>query len=262
MWRYGGLCTSYGGGKAIPRAFWIVFSFWTSLDSRHYLDIARDGYIAQGDYDRMVQLVFFPGYPVAVRLLSFLLGGQLLLSSFVVSAVSFAGAGCLFYRLMRLDASHEEAVRAVVFLCLLPGVFFFAAPMSESFFLLLAVGSCYAARTGRWFPAGLLGGAAALTRSVGVLLLVPLFFEWMALPRRRGRALGSLLLVPAGFLGVFAFKFPGDGGRVYIPYVPAGTLVPGTRVVFRHRRYPDAAAAVGGPGGRRAGVVAAESTLR
>ena len=189
------------------QSFLDSFSFWTSLDSRHYLDIARDGYIAQGDYDRMVQLVFFPGYPVAVRLLSFLLGGQLLLSSFVVSAVSFAGAGCLFYRLMRLDASHEEAVRAVVFLCLLPGVFFFAAPMSESFFLLLAVGSCYAARTGRWLLAGLLGGAAALTRSVGVLLLVPLFFEWMALPRRRGRALGSLLLVPAGFLGYLLLNF-------------------------------------------------------
>ena len=129
------------------QSFFDSLSVWTSLDSRHYLDIARDGYIAQGDYDRMVQLVFFPGYPVAVRLLSFLLGGQLLLSSFVVSAVSFAGAGCLFYRLMRLDATLEEAVRAVVFLCLLPGVFFFAAPMSESFFLLLAVGSCYAART-------------------------------------------------------------------------------------------------------------------
>ena len=42
------------------QSFFDSLSVWTSLDSRHYLDIARDGYIAQGDYDRMVQLVFFP----------------------------------------------------------------------------------------------------------------------------------------------------------------------------------------------------------
>lgn len=126
----------------------------------------------------MVQLVFFPGYPMAVRLVSILLGGQLLLAGFLVSALSFAGAGCLLYRLVRLDAPHREAVRAVSFLCLLPGSFFFAAPMSESFFLLLTVGSYYAARTGWWLLAGLLGGMAALTRSVGLLLLIPLFFEW------------------------------------------------------------------------------------
>lgn len=183
------------------------FSFWTSLDGRHYLDIARDGYITQGDYDRMVQLVFFPGYPMAVRLVSILLGGQLLLAGFLVSALSFAGAGCLLYRLVRLDAPHREAVRAASFLCLLPGSFFFAAPMSESFFLLLTVGSYYAARTGRWLLAGLLGGMAALTRSVGLLLLIPLFFEWMALPRRRGRALALLLLIPAGFLGYLLLNF-------------------------------------------------------
>lgn len=44
-----------------------ALEFWRCTDSRHYLDIARDGYIAAGDPDRVVQLVFLPGYPLVVR---------------------------------------------------------------------------------------------------------------------------------------------------------------------------------------------------
>ena len=44
-----------------------ALEFWRCTDSRHYLDIARDGYIAAGAPDRVVQLVFLPGYPLVVR---------------------------------------------------------------------------------------------------------------------------------------------------------------------------------------------------
>lgn len=50
-----------------PETITQALEFWRCLDSRHYLDIARDGYIAAGDPDRVVQLVFLPGYPLAVR---------------------------------------------------------------------------------------------------------------------------------------------------------------------------------------------------
>lgn len=42
--------------------------FWTCTDSYHYLAIARDWYLSEGDVDRLVQLVFLPGYPIVVRL--------------------------------------------------------------------------------------------------------------------------------------------------------------------------------------------------
>lgn len=50
-----------------PETITQALEFWRCLDSRHYLDIARDGYIAAGERDRVVQLVFLPGYPLVVR---------------------------------------------------------------------------------------------------------------------------------------------------------------------------------------------------
>lgn len=177
-------------------------TFWQCTDSNHYLDIARDWYLSQGEWDRLVQLVFLPGYPLAVRLFQ-LLTGSYLYAGFLVSALSFAGAGCLFYSLLRLDFTHGDALRALKYLCLVPGSFFFAAPMSESFFLLLSLGCVYCARKGRWLPGGLLGGLAAFTRSLGLMLFVPLFFELISHLRQdkgfRWSSALSLLLIPAGF---------------------------------------------------------------
>ena len=191
------------------RGFYDALSFWRCTDSTHYLDIARDWYLSEGSFDRLVQLVFLPGYPIAVRAATLLLGDELI-AGLTVSAVSFAGAGCVFYRLMRLDYSHEYALRAVKLLCLMPGSFFFAAPMSESLFILLCAGCVYLVRKQRRVPGCLLGALAAFTRSLGIMLLAPVVFELVRRLRKRGRVgLGQTvrqllpaLLIPAGF-GVY-----------------------------------------------------------
>ena len=40
---------------------------WVSGDSYHYLCIAQDWYLSTGSIDRVVQLVFLPGYPILIR---------------------------------------------------------------------------------------------------------------------------------------------------------------------------------------------------
>lgn len=198
-------------------SFGASLRFWRVADGVHYLDIARDWYLSEGSVDRLVQLVFLPGYPLLVRLLIPLAGGDLA-AGLLVSALCFASAGSALYRLLRLDLPHTAALRGVLLLCLLPGSFFFAAPMSESLFLLLCVLCLYLARTDRWTVACLCGAMAAFTRSLGVTLLVPLVMELVraavrgSLPRRRVplRAL-ALLLVPAGF-----------GLYCYVNYLVAG----------------------------------------
>ena len=157
-----------------PEAITQALEFWRCLDSRHYLDIARDGYISAGERDRVVQLVFLPGYPLAVRAVMLLVPSDIC-AGLLTSAVCFAGAGCVVYRLLRLDLPHRQALRALRFLVLAPGCFFFAAPMSESLFLLLTAAALYLARTHRPVLGGLCGAYAAFTRSLG-LLLVPLGF--------------------------------------------------------------------------------------
>lgn len=182
--------------------------FWRCLDSGSYLKIAKDWYPAEGD--ARVMLVFLPGYPMAIRLINWLIGNELY-SSLIVSALSVSGAGCMLYRLLRLDYSHEDALRTLKYACILPGFFFYTAPMSEGLFLLLCLSCLYFARTGRWTLGCLLGGLAAFTRSLGITLLVPLVMELIHALRVRltdhrrfnpgqwMRRAASLLLVPAGF---------------------------------------------------------------
>ncbi len=189
----------YGG------SFTGTLGFWRCTDSQHYLAIAEDWYLSEGVIDRLVQLVFLPGYPLLIRLLR-LLTGNYLTAGLLGSALCFAGSGVMFYRLLRLDLPHQIAQRALLFLCLLPGSFFYAAPMSESLFLLCSLGCVYLARRDRWLAAGLCGAWAAFTRSLGLMLLVPLIMELVAMAARSKmpakklvpRAV-SLLLVPLGF---------------------------------------------------------------
>jgi Gpi18-like mannosyltransferase len=164
-----------GKGAPFPEAL----KLWTATDSGHYLDIARDWYLSTGHWDRLVQLVFLPGYPLLIRLLNPLIGNHLY-TGMIISGLCFAGAGAMLYRLIRLDYSHEIAVRTLKFLCILPGAFFFASPMSESLFLLLSVSCFYYLREKDWFLACLLAGWASYTRSLGLVLAVPILFEMIS----------------------------------------------------------------------------------
>lgn len=178
--------------------------FWRSADAYHYLCIARDWYIPEGDLDRVVQLVFLPGYPLAVRAMH-LLTGDYILAGMFVSILSFASALCVVYRLVMIDHGERAAFRTLIFLCLIPGAFFFTAPMSESFFLLLSACCLYFARRDKWFAAGIFGALASFTRSLGLMLFVPLFMETATeiLHKRKDawRGVIALLLVPLGFAG-------------------------------------------------------------
>ena len=195
------------GRVTIPEAL----QLWTRLDSQHYISIARDWYASDGDESRVVLLVFLPGYPLLIRLFA-ALTRDWFASALLVSALSFAGAGVVVYLLAREDGDHDYALRALKYTIILPGAVFYAAPMTESLFLLLSVSCVYFARRRRFAAAGLMGGLAAFTRSVGLVLLAPLCYELIAdaLERRpsgmggreRGRlalSAAAVLLVPAGF---------------------------------------------------------------
>ena len=172
---------------------------WVSGDSYHYLCIAKDWYLSSGEIDRIVQLVFLPGYPILIRVVHFMIPNWTY-AALTVSGICFALAGTLFYRLARLDLGDGGARRALTALCLFPGSFFLAAPMSESLFLLCCVGCLYLARKEKWLPACLLGAYAAFTRSLGITLLVPLILELVHIRKKvRFADCASLLLVPLGF---------------------------------------------------------------
>ncbi len=188
-------------------------NLWLNLDSRHYLDIARDWYLSHGEWDRLVQLVFFPGYPLLVRLFG-LFTNELMYAAFAASAFCFGLSGVLLYRLMRLDMTRDSALRAVRYICLIPGAFFFAAPMSESLFLCLSIASVYCVRKKKWILGGALAALAGFTRSLGILLVVPLAFELLhskPCGRELVRSLTGTALAPFGLAAYCIINYSVSG---------------------------------------------------
>lgn len=166
-------------------------------DSWFYRSIATDGYSATPNGTTTPNYAFFPLYPLtagALPFASFAIGGM------VLSNVAFGCALVLIGVLARrYGLSGDDAERAIFCVAFFPTSYFFSLPMTESLFLLLSTACVLAAKEGRWWIAGVLGGLAALTRFPGVLLLIPLAVLFFV--ERREKRVAHVLafaLVPAG----------------------------------------------------------------
>ncbi len=149
-------------------------SIWNRWDAPHYLDIARDGYVTEGEARKWI--VFYPLYPWVVRVFSFVLRDHLL-GALVVSALASVAAAVLLQRLTELDYERAVGRAAVWFMFIFPTSYFFHTSYTESLFVALALGAFLAARTRRWPVAGLLAALACMTRVNGLLLVPALAAE-------------------------------------------------------------------------------------
>ena len=173
---------------------------WFQWDPGHYLRIADVGYQPSGE-DALF-IVFFPLFPLLVAATGFVVR-NLVVASLVVTTASSIVAGWLLYRLVRLDRDEEASWGAVILLFAFPTAYALFAPYSESVFLMCVLGSVYAARTGRWWTAGVAGLAATATRMVGLALVPTLLVEALVAQRGSGdvrRKLAAVCLVPLGFV--------------------------------------------------------------
>jgi hypothetical protein len=177
---------------------------WRNWDGHWFTLVATRGY----SLDKATT-AFFPLYPLLLHWVSWFLDDRIELAGVLISNLTFLGALIVFYRLVALDFSAAVARRTLVCLALFPVSFYFNAVYSESLFLLLAVGCFYAARRDRWWLAGVLGCLAALTRSHGVLLAIPLGLLFLKQqgwrPRQWHANPVSILLVPFGMMGYVAY---------------------------------------------------------
>jgi hypothetical protein len=145
----------------------LFLSVWQRFDTNWYLEIARDGYVDAGSK------VYFPLYPLLIRLVSALVGNAML-AALLVSNVALIGALAMLYRLSEALFGATSARRAVAYWLVFPTAFFLFAAYTESLFLFLVLAAFDCARRDRWILAALFGALAALTRLQGVLLVVPL----------------------------------------------------------------------------------------
>ncbi len=174
---------------------------WYRFDTTIFTTIARDG------YTNFSRLAFFPLYPLLERALMYPIHDNAFLAGLLISNLAGLGIFIILYRLVCEDFTAWQAERTVLYLALFPTAFYFASGYNESLFIFLAVLTFYQLRHGHWWWAGFFGFFAALTRSAGILLLVPFYYEYLyqhdfKLKAMRPNVLAGVL-IPCG-LALFA----------------------------------------------------------
>lgn len=176
-----------------------IADIWNQWDSRWFLAIAEWGYDAEGV--RAAHVVFFPLYPLLIKLVELVVGNFFWAAIIVANVMSTAGL-FMFYKLAKFEFGKNVAWWSLVALMIFPTAYIFSASYTEGPFLFLAVSSFYWARQRKWGVAGMFGCLAALTRLVGVLLFPALLIEWFLQRKESGGkdrlGLLWLLLIPGG----------------------------------------------------------------
>jgi hypothetical protein len=193
----------------------LPLEIWARWDSEWYLLIADRGYDVRDyfqkfslDYESSAAAGFLPLYPLLIRLLMTILpflGG--VASGVIVSNLCLFGSLALLYRLVEEEVGGKAGRRAAYAACaalvVFPMSLFLSAVYAESLFLLLSLACFHSSRHGRFAPAAALGALATVTRPAGVLLALPLAWEWwaqrheatQAAPRRKPGAWSWVLIL-------------------------------------------------------------------
>jgi hypothetical protein len=184
------------GNARIPDRAWdpftdLVFGTFDQWDSRWFLWIARHGYDHRS-------AAFFPLYPALLSAL----GSSLVWGTLLSLVAAGLGAWCVS-EIAREKLGVAGARDTVLVLALFPTAFVFTALYSDGLFLLFSAASFLAARQRRPWLAGIAGGLAVATRSMGLALLPALVYLLWPQTRREVWRLAPLLLLPAA-LGAYA----------------------------------------------------------
>lgn len=189
----------------------ILLDVWGTWDSGWYLGIAEHGYsISQSVYEitkGQANYAFFPLYPLLMRYVGIFFGGAYM-AGLLISNISLIISCWILYKLLSLDFEGDVAEQSVYYLLFFPTSFILSGVFTESLFLALVLGVFYLAKTKYWWWAGILGFFAALTRPVGVLVVIPLLVEYFLQIRKEGCKLHmNFLSILFPILGLFIFSW-------------------------------------------------------
>ena len=194
------------------------------LRSWYHWDVINFEKIAIHDYSTAdpTKAAFFPLYPWLERVVAALLHihTDVFLSGMLISNLAFLGTLIVLYHFVEVEFDRNIAWRAAFYLAIFPTALFFFAAYNESLFLFFMLLSFYTMRHRSWWLAGLFGGLATLTRSLGLALFVIFLYEFIrqVFPlirvawreRRHLQVLKLLSGLPAALLiplalGIYAF---------------------------------------------------------
>jgi hypothetical protein len=188
---------------------WDLIELHNRWDSYWFLDIAQNGYYLRGERD-ISDVVFFPLYPLLVRLAGPVAGGDLVLAGWMLSSLFLVLAVAMLTRLSQEFHPDIDPTLPAAFLLAYPAAFFLNAVYSESLFLFLSLATVFGALRRNFMIASVWAALASATRVAGVFLFVVLFVEfvqangWRAVLTRR---VWPLTLAPLGALAFCTYHW-------------------------------------------------------
>ena len=203
--------TCLAGLFTIRDFYWAAFpisdlwKWWDRWDTGLFIDIAAHG------YDTISHTAFFPLYPLLERIVGLFIHHDYLVAGLFISDVMGLVLLMVLYQMVLEDFDHERATRTVLYLSLFCTAFYLASGYNESIFICLSLLCFYNLRHGTWLLAAGFGFLAGLTRSAGLLLVVPFCYEYLRQHDFKLQKIRldvtSVLLIPiaVGLFGLYCY---------------------------------------------------------
>jgi len=193
-----------------------IVNFFSQWDGAWYTQIALFGYPA-GNNPLSGNWAFFPLYPFLMRVFGTPFYGLMssteavLLSGFLISNVLFFVSLFLFYHVTKIIfGKNSFALISTVFFAFWPGALFYSTVYSESLFMTFALGAFYLLEKGKSGKSAILGFFAALTRSNGLLVLIPFVYNGLQTRKYRTAFFQALVIaLPYLLFNVYGYLLTG-----------------------------------------------------
>ena len=191
---------------------------WGVWDSGWYLSIANQWYPAIKGIasSGSTNYGFFPLYPLLMRWLGKIIGGNTFVAGLIISNLSLFVACIFLYKLVKLKLDRSTALRSIKYLFLFPTAFILSGVFTESLFLALLIIAFYYAEKQKWKYVGIAGFFLAITRPIGVFIVLPIGFQYLKSKEFNFHKIkidfSFLLFFPLGLLifAIYTYLLTGD----------------------------------------------------
>ena len=159
--------------SSVPKVAFPYLKIWETGDVSNYLAIAARGYVHPD------QTVFFPLYPILIRIFSLGHSGPFELAvAMVISNLGTLAALIGLGLLAAQEYGPAVAMPAIRALIAFPLAFFLVMGYADNLFLALVIFAFFLARRGAWGWVIACAFISALLRPTGVTLVLPLLWEY------------------------------------------------------------------------------------
>lgn len=186
---------------------WDIASFHARWDSFWYLDITKNSYSLKYNPWGLYNIVFFPLYPFLIKLISFLTVGNFIFAGWILSSVFLLLALFYFFKLVKEFHPQINPYLPITFLLIFPTAFFLNVIYTESLFLFLSLATFYYGLKKKFLLAGIFGLFSSLTKVIGILLFIPLVWEYLKSNSFKLKSIFNLKILPIFLVPLGTFSF-------------------------------------------------------